>query len=99
MQELQTIEGHLTGQGLRFGIIATRFNDFIVDRLISGAVDYLVRHGVDRADITLIRLPGAFEMPLVAKRIAASQKYDGIICLGAIGCFAIVAWTWRHPPL
>ena len=84
MQELQTIEGHLTGQGLRFGIIATRFNDFIVDRLISGAVDYLVRHGVDRADITLIRLPGAFEMPLVAKRIAASQKYDGIICLGAI---------------
>lgn len=84
MQQMHTIEGQLTGQGLRFALVATRFNDFIVDRLISGAVDYLVRHGVNRDDVTLVRIPGAFEMPLVAKRLAASQKYDGLICLGAI---------------
>ncbi len=84
MNEIRTIEGQLDAKGLRFALIASRFNDFIVDRLISGAVDYLVRHGADRKDLQLVRIPGAFEMPLVAKKLAASGKYDAVICLGAV---------------
>lgn len=84
MPHVKTIEGRLEAKGLKLVLVAARFNDFIVDRLISGAVDYLVRHGMEREDITLVRLPGAFEMPVVAKRLAQSGKYDGIICLGAV---------------
>ncbi len=84
MNEIRTIEGQLDAKGLKFALIASRFNDFIVDRLISGAVDYLVRHGADRNNLELVRIPGAFEMPLVAKKLAASGKYDAVICLGAV---------------
>ncbi len=84
MLHLSTIEGQMTAKGLSFAIVASRFNDTIVDRLIGGAVDYLVRHGGEREDLTLVRVPGAFEMPLAAKKLAASGKYAAIICLGAV---------------
>ena len=81
---MKTIEGQMNAQGLKVAIVAARFNDFVVDRLIGGAVDYLTRHGLDKDNITLVRVPGAFEMPLVCKKIAASGKYDGIVALGAV---------------
>ncbi len=84
MTPIHTIEGHLQAHGLKFTIIATRFNDFIVDRLVGGAVDYLVRHGCKPEDITLVRIPGAFEMPVVCKKIAAKGDCHGIIALGAV---------------
>ena len=84
MLHIKTIEGHLQAQDQKFTIIASRFNDFIVDRLIGGAVDYLVRHGATRENITLIRVPGAFEMPLVAQKVAKSGTADAIICVGAV---------------
>lgn len=84
MLHIRTIEGHLDAKGLKFALVAGRFNDFIVDKLIAGAVDYLVRHGADRENLTLVRVPGAFEIPLVAKRIAQAKKHDGVICLGAV---------------
>lgn len=84
MSDLKVIEGNLTVQGVRFGILAGRFNGFIVENLISGAVDTLVRHGAEKADCELVYVPGAFEMPLAAKRMAASKKYDAIIALGAV---------------
>lgn len=84
MSTIKTIEGRLNASGLKFAIIGTRFNDFIVDRLISGAVDYLVRHDCREEDITLIRVPGAFEMPLVCKKLAERNNVDGIIALGAV---------------
>ncbi|MBN2140489.1 MAG: 6,7-dimethyl-8-ribityllumazine synthase [Desulfovibrionaceae bacterium] len=82
--ELRRIEGKLDAKGLKFALIASRFNDFIVDKLISGALDCLTRHGADPKDLTLVRVPGAFETPLAAKKLAASGKYDGILCLGAV---------------
>jgi len=84
MHHLKTIEGQFQAQGLKFAIVAARFNDFIVDRLIGGAVDYLVRNGAAKDNLTLVRIPGAFEMPLAAKKLAASGNYDGVICLGAV---------------
>ena len=84
MPHIKTIEGQLDARGLKVAIIASRFNDFIVDKLIGGAVDALTRHGASREDLTLVKIPGAFEMPLVAKKLAASGKYDGIVCVGAV---------------
>ena len=84
MLHVSTIEGQLDAKGLKFALVAGRFNDFITERLVGGAVDYLVRHGGDRADLTLVRVPGAFEMPLAAKKLAASGRYAGVICLGAV---------------
>ena len=84
MLHVSTIEGQLDAKGLKFALVAGRFNDFITERLVGGAVDYLVRHGGDRADLTIVRVPGAFEIPLAAKKLAASGKYHGIICLGAV---------------
>ncbi len=84
MLHVKTIEGQLDAKGLKVAIIATRFNDFIVDRLVGGAVDYLSRHGASREDLTIVRLPGAFEMPIAAKKLAASGKFDGIVALGAV---------------
>lgn len=81
---LKTIEGQLNAQGLKVAIVAARFNDFIVDRLISGAVDYLVRHGGSEENLTLVRLPGAFELPLAAQKMARSGNYDGVVVLGAV---------------
>jgi len=78
------IEGVLNGSGKRFGIVASRFNDMITRKLIEGAMDCLLRHGVDQDAITIVWVPGSFEIPLAAQKMAASQKYDAIICLGAV---------------
>ncbi|MDF1555778.1 MAG: 6,7-dimethyl-8-ribityllumazine synthase [Deferrisomatales bacterium] len=78
------IEGKLTSDGLRFALVASRFNSFIVDRLVEGAVDAIVRTGGDPDAIRVVKVPGAFEIPLVAKRLAASGKYDAVVCLGAV---------------
>ena len=77
-------EGQLRGDGLRVAIAASRFNDFITERLLSGARDGLRRHGVDEDSITVAWAPGAFELPLVAQRLAASGDYDAVICIGAV---------------
>jgi 6,7-dimethyl-8-ribityllumazine synthase len=79
-----TIEGNLIGQGLKFGIVAGRFNEFIGAKLVSGAMDALIRHGVSNENIELMWVPGAFEIPLAAKKMAKTGKYDGVICLGAV---------------
>ncbi len=84
MSAITTIEGTLRADGLRFGLVAGRFNDFVVERLISGAVDCLLRHGAVHKNLTLIRVPGAFELPLVAKKIASRPDIDGVVCLGAV---------------
>ena len=80
----QTIEANLNASGKKFGIIASRFNDFIVGKLVEGAVDALTRSGAEDKDITLCKVPGAFEIPLVAQKMASQKKYDAIICLGAV---------------
>lgn len=84
MMHVTTIEGVLDAKGKKFVLVATRFNDFIVDRLVGGAVDYLTRHGASREDLAIVRIPGAFEMPLVARKLAEAKKYDAIICVGAV---------------
>ena len=84
MSTMTTIAGQLDAKGLKVAIVSTRFNDFIVDRLVGGALDYLERHGLASENITLVRIPGAFEMPLICKKLAASGKYDGILALGAV---------------
>lgn len=84
MLHVKTIEGQLSAKGLKVAILASRFNDFIVDKLIGGAVDALTRHGASREDLTIVKIPGAFEMPLVAQKLAKSGKYDGIVCVGAV---------------
>src|SRR5437763_16961932 len=81
---MTTYAGQLRGDGLRIAIAASRFNDFITERLLAGARDGLLRHGVDAASITMAWAPGAFELPLVAQRLAASGDYDAVICLGAV---------------
>ena len=81
---MKIYEGNLLAQDLRFGIIVSRFNDFIVDRLVGGAMDALKRSGADEKDIDLFKVPGAFEIPLVAKKVAKSGRYDAVICLGAV---------------
>jgi 6,7-dimethyl-8-ribityllumazine synthase len=80
----QYFEGQLDAKGQKFGIIVSRFNSFISERLLEGAVDALVRHGADEKDIHVARVPGAFEIPLAAKKMAASGTYDAIIALGAV---------------
>jgi len=82
---MQVIEAGLSAKGKKFAIVVARFNSFIVESLLEGAVDTLKRIGnVDEADITVIRIPGAFELPLAVQKVAASNKYDGIIALGAV---------------
>lgn len=78
------LEGDLSGAGLKIGIAVSRFNDFITSRLLDGAVDALVRHGVKDADVTVVKAPGAFELPLVVKKLAVSGKFDAVIALGAV---------------
>lgn len=78
------IEAKLQAEGKKFGIIVSRFNDFITDRLTGGSIDALVRNGAADEDIDIIKVPGAFEIPMVAKKLAAAKKYDAIICLGAV---------------
>lgn len=78
------IEGKIVAKGMKFGIVASRFNDFICGRLIEGSVDALIRAGADEKDITIYKVPGSFELPLTAKKLAKSSKFDAVICLGAI---------------
>ena len=78
------VEGNLTAKGFAFGIVASRFNEFITARLLDGALDALRRHGADEDKITVARVPGSYEIPLVAKKMAASHQYDAVICLGTV---------------
>ncbi len=78
------LEAKLLAEGKKFAIVVSRFNDFITEKLVSGALDALVRSGARDEDIDLVRVPGAFEIPLMAKRMAAKGRYDAIICLGAV---------------
>ncbi len=78
------IEGTFEAKNFRFGIIVSRFNSFISDRLLEGTIDTLARHGADSEQMTVVKVPGAFELPLIAKKMADSEKYDALICLGAV---------------
>ena len=78
------IEGKLNAKGFKFGIVVSRFNDFICERLLSGALDVLLRNGAEEKDVEVLKVPGAFEIPQVARKMALSKKYDAIICLGAV---------------
>jgi len=84
MQKIKTIEGDFVVRDARFAIVAARFNSFIVESLVSGAIDTLLRHGIEESAIDLIKVPGAYEIPLAAQRLAASERYDGLIALGAV---------------
>jgi len=77
-------EGHITGEGRSFGIVISRFNEFISLKLLEGAMDCLRRHGVDDSDISIVWVPGAFDVPLLAKRMGDSGSYDAVLCLGAV---------------
>ncbi|MBQ1328378.1 MAG: 6,7-dimethyl-8-ribityllumazine synthase [Eubacterium sp.] len=81
---MKKIEGNVVAEGMRVAIVAARFNEFVVSKLIGGAEDGLIRHGVREDDITLCWVPGAFEIPLVAKKLAKSGNYDAVICLGCV---------------
>jgi 6,7-dimethyl-8-ribityllumazine synthase len=80
----KTYEGMLLGDGLKFGIVVARFNDFITNKMLDGALDTLLRHGVNEEDVEVAYCPGSFEIPLVAQRMAGTKRYDSIICLGAV---------------
>jgi 6,7-dimethyl-8-ribityllumazine synthase len=80
----KVIEGRIVAKGMRFGIVAGRLNDFISSRLIEGAVDALTRAGAEEKEIQIVKVPGAFELPLAAKKMAKSGRYDAVICLGAV---------------
>ncbi|MFO7785275.1 MAG: 6,7-dimethyl-8-ribityllumazine synthase [Thermodesulfobacteriota bacterium] len=80
----KVLEGKISGEGLRFGIVVSRFNDFISSKLVEGALDALMRHGTDDGDIVLAKVPGAFEIPFAAKNLVNSGRYDAVICLGAV---------------
>jgi len=84
MTGIQTFEGQLTIRGARIALLVSRFNSFVVESLLAGAVDTLKRHGAEERDLHIVRVPGAYEMPIVAKRLAASQRYEAIVALGAV---------------
>ncbi|MBM4288763.1 MAG: 6,7-dimethyl-8-ribityllumazine synthase [Deltaproteobacteria bacterium] len=81
---LKTMEGNLVATGMKFALIVSRFNDIFSERLLGGAVDSLLRRGAAPEDLTVYKVPGAFEIPLVAKRLAESREFDAVICLGAV---------------
>jgi len=84
MPNNKTFEGMLLGEGLKFGLVVARFNDFITNKLLEGAQDALLRHGVNEDDIEVTWVPGSFEIPLVAQKLAATKRFDAVICLGAV---------------
>ena len=84
MAKIKVIQGNLTGDNLKFGIIVSRFNEFISNKLLEGALDCLIRHNVKKEDITVAWVPGSFEIPLIAQKMAASGDYDAVICLGTL---------------
>ena len=81
---MKKLEGNVVAEGIKVGIVAARFNEFIVSKLVSGAMDGLTRHGVDEENIDTVWVPGAFEIPVIAKKVAKSGKYDAVICLGTV---------------
>jgi len=81
---MKVFEGKLLAKDLKFGIVIARFNDFIGERLLGGAMDALKRSGADEANVDVFKVPGAFEIPLLAKKVAETRKYDAVICLGAV---------------
>jgi len=81
---MRTLEGKLIASGLKFALVVSRFNSFITERLLEGALDCLRRKGVNEEDLTVVRVPGAWEIPLTAKRLARAGSHDGVICLGAV---------------
>lgn len=81
---MRTVEGNMIAQGQKFAVIVGRFNEFIGSKLLGGAIDTFRRHGVEENEIEIIWVPGAFEMPLIAKKLAKSGKYDGVLCIGAV---------------
>jgi 6,7-dimethyl-8-ribityllumazine synthase len=81
---MRTVEGKLIGEGLKFALVVSRFNSFITERLLEGALDSLRRKGVREEDLMVVRVPGAWEIPLVAKRLAQAKAHDAVICLGAV---------------
>ncbi|MBF0358446.1 MAG: 6,7-dimethyl-8-ribityllumazine synthase [Magnetococcales bacterium] len=83
-KQTEYIEGSLDANGAKFALVVARFNSFITERLLEGALDCLIRNGADSGDIAVVRVPGAYEIPLAADKLAKSKKYDGIICLGAV---------------
>jgi 6,7-dimethyl-8-ribityllumazine synthase len=84
MDNIRTLNGDLVARDLRFAIVAARFNEFVVDSLIRGAVDALLRHGAGEKQVEIIRVPGAYDLPFVVKRVAASRRYDAVVALGAV---------------
>jgi len=78
------VEGHLSAKDKKFGIIVSRFNDFIGEKLLGGAMDALIRSGASESEITIVKVPGSFEIPLIAKKMAQTKNYDAIICVGAV---------------
>src|SRR5437867_9137940 len=80
----KSIEGNLDARGLKIGIVMSRFNQFVTAKLLEGALDGLMSHGGEDDNLTIVRIPGAFEIPLIAERITTSGKYDALICLGAV---------------
>lgn len=81
---MKQYEGSLVASGLKFGLVAARFNEFITNKLVGGSLDALRRHGVSEDDLEIVWVPGAFEIPLVAQKMALSKRYDAVICLGAV---------------
>ncbi len=81
---MKTFEGKLIAQGLKFGVVVSRFNELVTSKLLDGALDCLKRHGAGEEDIEIFYCPGSFEIPLIAKKLAQTSKYDAIICLGAV---------------
>ena len=84
MKEVKVLEGMYNAQGMRFGVVVSRFNEFLTSKQLGGALDCLHRHGADEDDITVAWVPGAYELPLVAKKMAESKKYDAIIAIGVV---------------
>lgn len=84
MQNIKSVEGDFTANNAKYALVVGRFNSFVVESLVSGAVDFLLRHGVKEKDICIYRAPGAFELPLVVKKVAAKKQYDAIVALGAV---------------
>ncbi|HCC68320.1 MAG TPA: 6,7-dimethyl-8-ribityllumazine synthase [Nitrospiraceae bacterium] len=81
---MKKYEGELQAKGLKFAIVVSRFNDFITNRLLEGAIDVLLRHGAEQHDIEVVRVPGSFEIPLIAKKLAQKKTFDAVICLGTV---------------
>lgn len=81
---MKMLQGELQAEGLKFGVVVSRFNEFITGRLLEGAEDALVRHGAKTEDIDVVRVPGSFEIPLIAKKLAATGNYSAVICLGTV---------------